>query len=1507
MTIYKWKDINSNTTTNNSWNSTGDNKTLDSAGGFDTPNVVGLKGRMEIFENTLLIKEEYSVISRNLNTTDLPIKEFTIGIHIKIDSFGQSTQWGGAVTYFQDNAQSEWGWLLGWYNKKFCFTVSTEDNPYLSETTSGKYMSSEDEIKLHKWYRLVGVYNGSETKLYVDGVQKQISYKTGNIKYPPSNVNDSTHPNYYKTQFTIGSYIDINEDFRYKGAVKEVVILDEAKDLSYINNELLGEFPCYSIKSVINEEGPEFGNREFMGGEFTNSNEILFFFEFSGEVLNFTKADIKITGEKYGILNNDNIIHEFVKIEDNSYKVYVRGLFDDTYAITINEEYIEFIFTKYTSESILQLCTPIEVISNNITPKIIVSSSKIANIHSDSSLYDKISHNSIIKGINSISFNELEPGIYENEWITVVDSDGKISERFIIPKFEINITPPIIVISSYDILSGETSNDRGINLTFTSSKDTANFNINSITITDGAKLENFYGRGKIFTALFIPDPNKSSFTNKITVDIGAFSDILGNTNTFPSNVFIWIHTQCITCEENNMDTNINHQYTLNHSDFDYILLNTEFNYNHQCYLDIFSTMPPGIILLSYLSVSIKKRTFKSYIINNCPISDLNPERSIGYWDDLNEISIITSGNNIFDLTDIINSFPQNVKIFGWKTFNNCSSIEDFNFTELKNKLELSLNYRYNTEIYNVFSSDYIFNKTEITDNAIRFENDCVFNPNNYPIIFSWIILTNGVYTFDSYTLDINTPNNFTENFIVCEITTSSFTINITNVEILGMKLLIPPYYSIHSNFFLERLSNDIIVSYINSNSNLTALNYSTTNMSSSLIDNSYMCLFSNSFIFSWITEISNKLMKHAIYCKVSLNNSLIKYEIIEYLPITGSSAQIDFTSLLDDKNCSKTGISPQILYEYIVSNTNINNKVDFIGWVGLLENTDIFKDIYANNLYESLFNLYTDTEYNLPVNDKIYISKKDLTNPIKLIIDISLPLLITWLSITNTGLPQTETVYFNHTSGLIKYWINDNIINNVPGEIISEFQKIDNDYKFILLKTLNLNTIAYINLKCHYENEVINIFRDLVVNDVIDKYNNSQFEEYSDGIFIFKFNDTYTNNKDECGNFYIPIENGNSITITDIIYNVCLKNIWVYYKYNAIYSGELNNNDGFKLNSHTLDIEVIQWGGINLSKIGNQFENFKGCITAIDSPIIKPGTSLEQCFKNSYNFIDSSDNLNTWDTKNVISMREMFYNARCFNSHLNNWNVENVLSMEKMFYNAREFNSNIDTWNVKSITIKTSMFENAILFNKKLVKNTGEIKNFDWGLIKNNTLDWNIDKGVHMLNNNISKNMFKNAVLFKNGYTNSLILTTDTLIKIDEYNEPVKVQNLHPGLHVFSRHYKINNISSEVINCPNLIKINKHSLDGCIPTRDLIVNSNLMIYLDKDLYNISDLADDVLYTGVYRILTDKYIKMYCVFLERKGRLISGELEIAGLKCISANPFDYDYSRFNNLLKFKRTI
>lgn len=107
--------------------------------------------------------------------------------------------------------------------------------------------------------------------------------------------------------------------------------------------------------------------------------------------------------------------------------------------------------------------------------------------------------------------------------------------------------------------------------------------------------------------------------------------------------------------------------------------------------------------------------------------------------------------------------------------------------------------------------------------------------------------------------------------------------------------------------------------------------------------------------------------------------------------------------------------------------------------------------------------------------------------------------------------------------------------------------------------------------------------------------------------------------------------------------------------------------------------------------------------------------------------------ISNWDTKNVVDMSYMFFNADNFNQNINNWDVSNVIDMYSMFGGTSNFNLPLNNWNVSNVDDMRYMFSDAISFNQPLD-------------------NWNTSNVIEM------KSMFYNASNFNQDISNWCVI-----------------------------------------------------------------------------------------------------------------------------------------------------
>ena len=115
--------------------------------------------------------------------------------------------WCGLVGGLQDNGNYERGALLGIHQNKYFLAIAADQKMRLT------YMHAPAELEKNKLTRVVGTYDGSTMKLYVDGkMVAESKEQSGAIVFDPN------------SWLAAGAYKDDNELYLFKGALKSVSV-----------------------------------------------------------------------------------------------------------------------------------------------------------------------------------------------------------------------------------------------------------------------------------------------------------------------------------------------------------------------------------------------------------------------------------------------------------------------------------------------------------------------------------------------------------------------------------------------------------------------------------------------------------------------------------------------------------------------------------------------------------------------------------------------------------------------------------------------------------------------------------------------------------------------------------------------------------------------------------------------------------------------------------------------------------------------------------------------------------------------------------------------------------------------------------------------------------------------------------------------------------------------------------------------------------------------------------
>lgn len=94
----------------------------------------------------------------------LPQKAFTISTWVSVDTTQPN---GGIISALQDNGDHEYGWVLGYNESSFSFGLSTEGASDGNGVMT--YLSAKTKIESGRWHHVVGIYDGQEMQIWVNG------------------------------------------------------------------------------------------------------------------------------------------------------------------------------------------------------------------------------------------------------------------------------------------------------------------------------------------------------------------------------------------------------------------------------------------------------------------------------------------------------------------------------------------------------------------------------------------------------------------------------------------------------------------------------------------------------------------------------------------------------------------------------------------------------------------------------------------------------------------------------------------------------------------------------------------------------------------------------------------------------------------------------------------------------------------------------------------------------------------------------------------------------------------------------------------------------------------------------------------------------------------------------------------------------------------------------------------------------------------------------------------
>ncbi|MCC6492388.1 MAG: metallophosphoesterase [Pirellulales bacterium] len=151
----------------------------------------------------------------------LPARFITVAAWVVVEA---GKPQGAIVSTFEKDGPAERGWLLGYDDKVFRFAVSTVD----ASDGDGRaaILKGKTEFEPGKYYHVVGVYDGAEMRLYVNGQLEAASDEQHGPIYP------SRYAGY-----VIGAFADHDDLSCHQGLIRDVAVYDLAATEKWVKHD----------------------------------------------------------------------------------------------------------------------------------------------------------------------------------------------------------------------------------------------------------------------------------------------------------------------------------------------------------------------------------------------------------------------------------------------------------------------------------------------------------------------------------------------------------------------------------------------------------------------------------------------------------------------------------------------------------------------------------------------------------------------------------------------------------------------------------------------------------------------------------------------------------------------------------------------------------------------------------------------------------------------------------------------------------------------------------------------------------------------------------------------------------------------------------------------------------------------------------------------------------------------------------------------------------------------
>jgi predicted phosphodiesterase len=151
----------------------------------------------------------------------LPKKHITVSAWVAVE---KPQAEAGILGMFQDDGDTEKGWILGHSHDRFVWGLSTKG----ADDGDGKltYLSGKTAFELGRLYHVAASYDGETMRLFVNGrLDAESREQSGDILYPE------------RAWLTLAAYKDTNELNLFQGRIREVSLYDVAATEAWARHE----------------------------------------------------------------------------------------------------------------------------------------------------------------------------------------------------------------------------------------------------------------------------------------------------------------------------------------------------------------------------------------------------------------------------------------------------------------------------------------------------------------------------------------------------------------------------------------------------------------------------------------------------------------------------------------------------------------------------------------------------------------------------------------------------------------------------------------------------------------------------------------------------------------------------------------------------------------------------------------------------------------------------------------------------------------------------------------------------------------------------------------------------------------------------------------------------------------------------------------------------------------------------------------------------------------------